>query len=88
MYEHINHPSLSGSVFTTSDLCTVAVLLCEGFHITGKQKDGTRAVFQFNNSEQLKEVVSNYWRNNLKCEAHGLLASYRRAKQILYDGDF
>ncbi|MBI1934260.1 hypothetical protein HYS30_01205 [Candidatus Peregrinibacteria bacterium] len=75
------------SEFRTKDIAIAATLLHERCPLLGLDRSSGRdAYFLFENSDSLQQVVSQYWRGDLLCPAQSLLASFKQAKHILYDG--
>jgi|ETNmetMinimDraft_20_1059909.scaffolds.fasta_scaffold310108_1 hypothetical protein len=74
------------SEYRTPNLSLSAVLLHKGQKLRSLDRHTSRdAEFIFEDSAELQEIVSSYWRDDLLCPAQSLLSSLRRAKHILYD---
>jgi hypothetical protein len=71
--------------FRTHDLSLAAALLHEKCRLIDLDRSAIKVQFLFEDSMQLQEVVSRYWRDDLLCPAQSLLASFRKAKHILHD---
>jgi len=80
MYEFsMNH-------FRTKDIALSAALLHQKCRFVSIDRTQSKsAEFVFEGSEELREIVDQYWRDELMCPAQSLLAAFKRAKHILYD---
>lgn len=77
---------LPGMGIEITDIGQVATLLCLGF--TFKEVDRSnpkQVVFVFEDSDEIREVLSEYQRDAVVCPAQSLLSALKRAKHILYD---
>lgn len=72
-------------LFSTSDLALAATLLHKNYTLHGLNRASRRVEFQFEDTDELRDTVDRYWRNDLHCPAQALLASLKQAKHILYD---
>lgn len=72
--------------FRTPDLLLSSALLHERCNLLGLDRtDPQRCEFVFEDSGRLRDIVEQYWRNELLCPARSLLAASKEAKHILYD---
>lgn len=78
-------PSAAHAEFRTRDLALAATLLHEDKSFIAVDRSRPRAEFVFADSENLREIVRQYWTHELICPAQSLLASLKRAKHLLYD---
>lgn len=72
--------------FRTHDLSLAATLLYEQCFLVDLDRSHLQAEFIFEDTEKLREIVANYWRDQLPYPAQDLFASLKKAKHILYDG--
>lgn len=79
-----NYNDLEGE-FRTTDMSLAATILHENCGFLSVDRTQHRAEFVFEDSEKLRDLVTQYWRNELMCPAQSLLASLKRTKHILYD---
>lgn len=72
--------------FRTHDIQIAAVLLHENCRFLGVDRsDPKQIAFIFEDSEKLVRTLEHYWQNDLLCPAQSLLATFKRAKHILFD---
>lgn len=73
------------SSFSTHDLSLAATLLFEKCYLLDVDRSSSQVEFIFEDSEQIREIVTRYLRDQLPYPVHGLFAAYKRAKKILHD---
>lgn len=83
-YASSQSPAASAE-FRTHDLALAATLLHEARSFIAVDRSKPRAEFVFVDSEDLHEIVRQYWTHELRCPAQPLLAALKRAKHLLYD---
>lgn len=71
--------------FATHDLALAATLLFEKCYLLDVDRSGLQVEFVFEETDQVRDIVAKYWRDQLPYPAQGLFASLRKAKHILYD---
>ena len=75
--------------FITDNLILASVLKREGFQIVGINKENPRhSFFEFLQSEELIEVVKQYWSDTLLTSPKRFASSMKELKTMLYDHSF
>jgi hypothetical protein len=69
-------------VYNTSDLYLASALQQAGHSLKSVVKDSARATFEFEDSEPLREAVSDFFAGRLVVEAHGFAERIRSAKSM------
>ncbi len=85
--EPLNVPILDDqpSLFSTYDLGAAASLVCTGYTLQIIDKThGTKALFLFENSEEIIESAQMYWRGELRVDALAYFNTLKNIKNQLY----
>lgn len=73
-------------VFKTADLPLAAALSVFGFIVEKVERvDSRRSVFIFNNSDELQEAVSNYWKGGMLIEPQKYFNQLKTLKARIYE---
>lgn len=74
------------NVFRTADLAITATLSVSGFIVDEMERvSPTRSVFIFNDSAELREIVRQYWRGELKVEPQAYFNQLKVLKARIYE---
>lgn len=69
--------------FKSRDLYLVSFLVYEGFPLIGREIEGGKGVFSFEDSPELQKRVNEFY--SPACEARRLFESFRSVKNYLFD---
>ncbi|HAZ28559.1 MAG TPA: hypothetical protein DCY48_02155 [Candidatus Magasanikbacteria bacterium] len=71
--------------FSTYDLGACAGLVCAGYKLLGIDKGhGAKALFLFENSDEIIESAQMYWRGELQVDALAYFNALKNIKNQLY----
>lgn len=71
--------------FSSYDLGASAGLVCAGYKLLGIDKDqGAKALFLFENTEEVVEAAQMYWRGELQVNALAYFNALKTIKNQLY----
>lgn len=80
--------SKSNPYFITSDLNLTTVLVTSGFQLERFEKvQSKKAQFYFLRTEQLQQVVDQYWRSELRIEPQDLFNNLKSLKNRIYSNE-
>jgi len=73
-------------MFTTSDLSLATTLMTDGFNLAELNRDDPRRVgFVFEDSNDLKEAIKQYWNNELLVEPQAYFNNMKQLKNRMYN---
>lgn len=67
-----------------SDFGCIAAMLTAGFDIQSTERKGTRIYFIFDNSDELKTAVADYWSRKLALPLLDYFENTKRLKSRIY----
>jgi hypothetical protein len=77
---------MPGMDIEITDLGQIATLFCLGFTFKDIDRSNPKqVVFVFEDSTEIREIISEYQRDAVVCPAQSLFSALKRAKHILYD---
>lgn len=74
---------------SVENLTLATALLYRGFPLLGMDKSNpSKAKFQFDDNQEVKKVIQDYWSGSLLCEPRALMAAQKELKGALYDDTY
>lgn len=74
---------LNENHYTTQNLYEGAFLLCKGFNLAGKKKEGAKVLIMFKGNEASETALRYY--NGAKVEAKAFTDAYRTLKDYIFE---